>query len=183
MIEQSAPTTQTGTATATSHQSGATNAGKHGGAQQTNTSKSTATAGGTNDASQSAQQAQSGGGSQTQVVEQSAPSGGDIDTRADQKQPIATTPKASWIEAVAPGVAAESRPTLPSSPPTSRAGSRAGRGRAARPAPLRRLGRQDARVHTRRRTSASRSHRSRPHRSAQHRRAQASARCGCSRLY
>jgi hypothetical protein len=107
VIEQSAPTTQTGTATATSHQSGATNGRKQGGAQQTNTSTSTSTAGGRNDASQTAGQAQSGGGSQTQVIEQSAPSGGDIDTRADQKQPIATTPKPSWIEAVAPGVAPE----------------------------------------------------------------------------
>jgi hypothetical protein len=113
VINQSAPSTQTATATATSHQSGATSSGKHGGAPQTNTSTSTATAGGTNNASQGAQQAQSGGGSQTQVIEQSAPSGADVDSRADQKQPIAkkqpvaTTAKRkpSWIAVVTAGAA------------------------------------------------------------------------------
>jgi hypothetical protein len=104
VIDQSAPSTQTATATATSHQSRATN-GKHG--RQTNTSTSTASAGGRNGASQTARQAQTGGGPQSQVIEQSAPSGADIDTRAAEKQPIATTSKPSWLEIVTAGAAPE----------------------------------------------------------------------------
>jgi hypothetical protein len=100
VIEQSAPVTQTATATATSHQSGARNSGKHGGAQQTNTSTATATTGGANHASQTAQQAQSGGGSQSQVVEQDAPTGGATDAHADSIQkPAMRTQKPSWVAA------------------------------------------------------------------------------------
>src|SRR5439155_20037505 len=76
VIDQSAPTTQTGTAQATSDQGGATNLGNDGWAVQTNSSSSAAVAGKTRQITQSAQETQigiGGRGTQVQVVEQSAP--------------------------------------------------------------------------------------------------------------
>jgi hypothetical protein len=70
VIGQDAPITQITSATATSTQSGATNAGGRG--SQTSTSSSTSTAGKSSDTTQRAEQTQEGGDGQAQVVEQSS---------------------------------------------------------------------------------------------------------------
>ena len=79
IIRQSAPTTQVGTAGATSDQSGAANLAAGGSAVQTNISSAKAAVDNSNQTTQTAQQIQDGGGaaggSQVQVIEQSAPTG------------------------------------------------------------------------------------------------------------
>jgi len=99
VIEQDAPITQIGNASATSDQSGATNASGQGPSSQTNTSSSTAGAGKSNQTAQSAHQTQEGGGSQVQVVHQSAPSAQSSDAIATGKKNRKATRHAGWESA------------------------------------------------------------------------------------